>query len=218
MNNTGNIGGSANADSGKSGGAGRRKRNYRHFGPAGTSGDTANTSAQQGNVRTGPVEQRQDSHSVRRDTPNRESVVRGAEAGAKTNPNQQKTAASSGNRSNTRSNKNRRNRSNQNRPQSRIQPDVPVAAVRATDQAEATPVEKPVQQVSKQSQPPRDKPVRAEQQIKQNRKMPGADRSSRWDRRIQAEETYEDIRRDIDRIEKEIWLEIAGLHTIKLDY
>lgn len=39
-----------------------------------------------------------------------------------------------------------------------------------------------------------------------------------WDpSRIQAEETYDDIRRDNERIEKEIWLEIAGIHTLTLD-
>ncbi|MDW7655560.1 MAG: hypothetical protein SCM11_00135 [Bacillota bacterium] len=217
MSNTGNIGNSANADSGKSGGTNRRKRNYRHFGPAGASGDQVNKPAQQANVRTGPVEQRQENQSVHREPVNRETGVRSAEAGAKSNPNQQKTAAS-GNRSNTRSNKNRRNRSSQNRPQSRNQSDATVAAARAPERAETAPVEKTAQHVNRQSQPPREKPVRADQQMRQNRKTAGSDRSSRWDRRIQAEETYEDIRKDIDRIEKEIWLEIAGLHTIKLDY
>ncbi len=218
MSNTDNIGSSTNADSGNSGGSNRRKRNYRHFGPAGASGDHANTPAPHANVRTGPIEQRQENQSVRREPASRETVVRSAEAGAKSNPDQQKTTAASGNQSNTRSNKNRRNRSNQNRPQSRNQPDLPVTAAKAPERAETGPAEKPVQQVIRQSQPPREKPVRADQQIRQNRKTPSNDRSSRWDRRIQAEETYEDIHRDIERIEKEIWLEIAGLHTIKLDY
>ena len=34
---------------------------------------------------------------------------------------------------------------------------------------------------------------------------------------VKAEETIDDIRKDNDRIEKEIWLEIAGIHTVKLD-
>ena len=38
-----------------------------------------------------------------------------------------------------------------------------------------------------------------------------------WGRNIRTEETYEDIKRDNERIEKEIWLEIAGIHTYKLD-
>lgn len=46
----------------------------------------------------------------------------------------------------------------------------------------------------------------------------GQDRLSRWDKRIKTEESYEDIKKDNERLEKEIWLEIAGLHTIKLDY
>ena len=47
--------------------------------------------------------------------------------------------------------------------------------------------------------------------------VPGA-RPARWEKKVRAEETYEDIHRDIERIEKEIWLEIASIHTIKLDF
>lgn len=36
-------------------------------------------------------------------------------------------------------------------------------------------------------------------------------------RNIRTEETYEDIRKENERIEKEIWLEIASIHTYKLD-
>lgn len=43
-------------------------------------------------------------------------------------------------------------------------------------------------------------------------------RTNRWEKRVRQEETAEDIRRDIERIEKEIWLDIAGIHTIKLDF
>ncbi len=38
-----------------------------------------------------------------------------------------------------------------------------------------------------------------------------------WGRNIRAEETHEDVRRENERIEKEIWLEIASIHTFKLD-
>ena len=38
-----------------------------------------------------------------------------------------------------------------------------------------------------------------------------------WGRNIRSEETSEDIRKENERIEKEIWLEIAGIHTMKLD-
>ena len=41
--------------------------------------------------------------------------------------------------------------------------------------------------------------------------------SRNWGRHIKSEETYEDVRRENERIEKEIWLEIAGIHTCKLD-
>ena len=43
-------------------------------------------------------------------------------------------------------------------------------------------------------------------------------RERTWDRnRIKPVETFEDIRRDNERIEKEIWLDIAGIHTLTLD-
>jgi hypothetical protein len=38
-----------------------------------------------------------------------------------------------------------------------------------------------------------------------------------WGRNIRAEETHEDVHRENERIEKEIWLEIASIHTYKLD-
>lgn len=38
-----------------------------------------------------------------------------------------------------------------------------------------------------------------------------------WSRNIRSEETSEEIRKDNERIEKDIWLEIAGIHTMKLD-
>ena len=38
-----------------------------------------------------------------------------------------------------------------------------------------------------------------------------------WNRRRPAEETVEDIRKDNERIEKDIWLEIASIHSVKLD-
>ncbi|MBR6484453.1 MAG: hypothetical protein IKT14_05490, partial [Clostridiales bacterium] len=34
---------------------------------------------------------------------------------------------------------------------------------------------------------------------------------------IHAEETIEDIKRENDRLEKEIWIDIAEIHTIKLE-
>lgn len=38
-----------------------------------------------------------------------------------------------------------------------------------------------------------------------------------WGRHLRSEETSEDIRVENERIEKEIWLEIADIHTMKLD-
>lgn len=41
--------------------------------------------------------------------------------------------------------------------------------------------------------------------------------SRNWGRHIKSEDTYEDVRRENERLEKEIWLEIASIHTFKLD-
>jgi len=38
-----------------------------------------------------------------------------------------------------------------------------------------------------------------------------------WARNIRTEETHEDIHKENERLEKEIWLEIASIHTYKLD-
>lgn len=63
---------------------------------------------------------------------------------------------------------------------------------------------------------PRVETVRKNQKSGQKRQNQQT-RASRVGKTIEPEETYEDIKKDIERIEKEIWLEIAGLHTIKLD-
>ena len=63
--------------------------------------------------------------------------------------------------------------------------------------------------------------INAKTQPKQNRNARTRNhnpKTARWEKKIRAEETYEDIRRDNERIEKEIWLEIASIHTIKLDF
>ena len=48
---------------------------------------------------------------------------------------------------------------------------------------------------------------------------PRNDRPNRkWENRmVKIEETFDDIRKDNERIEKEIWLEIAEIHNAKLD-
>jgi hypothetical protein len=45
------------------------------------------------------------------------------------------------------------------------------------------------------------------------------DRPARnWqDHKVKIEETLEDVRKDNERIEKEIWLEIAEIHNMRLD-
>ena len=38
-----------------------------------------------------------------------------------------------------------------------------------------------------------------------------------WGRPVKIEETFEDVKRENDRLEKEIWLEIAEIRNVKLD-
>lgn len=67
---------------------------------------------------------------------------------------------------------------------------------------------------------------RADQQRTDQQRQDQQSRSSgqknrqpaRWEKKVRTEENVDDIRRDIERIEKEIWLEIASIHTIKLDF
>ena len=42
--------------------------------------------------------------------------------------------------------------------------------------------------------------------------------AQRWEKKIRSEETFDDIHKENERIEKEIWLDIAAVHTIKLDF
>lgn len=83
--------------------------------------------------------------------------------------------------------------------------------------------EKPAQTTEKQIPTVRNE--RTDNQAYANRKnvtnpAPRVDRPREprtWGRNIRTEETHEDIHRENERIEKEIWLEIASIHTYKLD-
>ncbi|MHB1484635.1 MAG: hypothetical protein ACYCYI_08210 [Saccharofermentanales bacterium] len=71
----------------------------------------------------------------------------------------------------------------------------------------------PVQQQHQQQAP--SQPSQATAQIQQQRPN---QQSRKWETRaIKIEETFEDIKKDNERIEKEIWLEIAEIHNAKLD-
>jgi len=69
------------------------------------------------------------------------------------------------------------------------------------------------------------RPEKADNQVntrKQNVQVTAANnerpREARsWGKHIRSEETYEDVRKENERLEKEIWLEIASIHTFKLD-
>jgi len=47
---------------------------------------------------------------------------------------------------------------------------------------------------------------------------PARDSSRNWERRVKPVVTLEDLRKENDRIEKEILLEIAEIHNLKLDF
>ncbi len=54
-------------------------------------------------------------------------------------------------------------------------------------------------------------------QNNRNREFDKQNESKTWSRNLRSEETSEDIRLENERIEKEIALEISGIHTMKLD-
>ena len=215
MSISGNNDGSASGGSDNSGSSSRRKRNYRHFGPSGSAGDAPASGAPSAGQRSGPVEQKREDRKVHRD-----NGTSPPEQPVKTSQNQPKPAAASGTRSASRSGKNRRSHSSQNRQPGQA-PGQDVSAVTASqpvEQPDKKQAEPAAQQTRRQNKPVRERSNRPEQSDRNSRTLPSKDRSARWENKIKTEENYEDVRQDIDRIEKEIWLEIAGLHTIKLDY
>lgn len=54
-------------------------------------------------------------------------------------------------------------------------------------------------------------------QNNRNREIEKQSETKTWSRNLRSEETSEDIRQENERIEKEIALEISGIHTMKLD-
>jgi hypothetical protein len=79
-------------------------------------------------------------------------------------------------------------------------------------------------------QPQRPQQANNSQRPQQNQSFQGAQRNPniqspqnvkpirKWeDHKVKFEETYEDIKKENERIEKEIWLEIAEIHNAKLD-
>ena len=125
----------------------------------------------------------------------------------------------------------RRNNNSNNRPQRPGQPAdtrnaaspvKPVSSVNITREVNRSP-EKPDQVTEKQI--PQVRIEKPENQAFANRKnntnaAPRTDRPREprtFGRNIRTEETHEDIRRENERLEKEIWLEIASIHTYKLD-
>lgn len=198
----------------------RNKRTYRQFGPETSQKSSANQRStspneRSGNERSRPVEQN-------RPPKNNQNT-------AADRTQRQPQAGSQSNRSSSRSRNKRNNRSrsqtpaNQNRPvaASNTQHDRPSGPAgteikhpeNRSNQTVKTHTPNAQQNQAVKNQQPRRK--RSSNRPAQH--ASDSNRSARWEKKILAEETYEDIRRDIDRIEKEIWLEIAGLHTIKLD-
>lgn len=121
-------------------------------------------------------------------------------------------------------------RRNSNRPSRPIEPSDTRTASPAAKPAQANTPQNAYRSAEKSEQiNERQIPVarneKTENQAFGNRKNnsnppPRADRPREprtWGRNIRTEETHEDIHRENERLEKEIWLEIASIHTFKLD-
>lgn len=112
------------------------------------------------------------------------------------------------------------------------------ASVRSSGNAAAPSNAKPRQQQPQQQQQHQNQQQnqqhqpQQQQQQQQQRKLPASNEQrpvynklnrpnrpqNRWDdRKVKIEETFEDVRKDNERIEKEIWLEIAEIHNLRLD-
>ncbi|MDD2393575.1 MAG: hypothetical protein PHN99_04755 [Eubacteriales bacterium] len=124
----------------------------------------------------------------------------------------------SGNR-NSSSNGGYRPKRNNNRRR-KPRPYDPEKAARASSQTPSVPdpVQAPVKpvQTSQQSKSPSTQ-VRANNNTNYRPAKPSRP-TNRWtDKKVRIEETYEDVCKDNERIEKEIWLEIAEIHNLRID-
>lgn len=89
------------------------------------------------------------------------------------------------------------------------------AGVREHIVREIRPDDKQPQNVpqNRNNRPPQNPPI----QNNRNREYEKPVEAKTWSRNLRSEETSEDIRQENERIEKEIWLDISGIHTMKLD-
>lgn len=166
-----------------------KKKKQRHFGPTqpGSTPGASNPAAAQPNPGVS-ANNPNTPNPARANTSNQQGVSAGNNPPRPKNPNQQ-------NNPNQQRNQNAPYSSTQQpRPQSHQPANVQGAGNRNATQA-------PVSQPNVQTQ--------AQRNDRPNRK---------WENRmVKIEETYEDIKKDNERIEKEIWLEIAEIHNAKLD-
>lgn len=73
-------------------------------------------------------------------------------------------------------------------------------------------------QVNNSPRPQQNQPFQGAQRTPNNQGAVNVRPARKWeDHKVKIEETYEDIKRENERIEKEIWLEIAEIHNAKLD-
>ena len=93
------------------------------------------------------------------------------------------------------------------------------APVQRAPQNQQNQQNRPNQQIrqTRDSRDNRDSRAKSAAPAQNSSPAPGHERVARWEKKIKTEETYDDIKRENERLEKEIWLEIAGIHTIKLD-
>lgn len=73
-------------------------------------------------------------------------------------------------------------------------------------------------QANNNQRPQQNQQFQGAQHNPNNQSAQNAKPVRKWeDHKVKFEETYEDIKRENERIEKEIWLEIAEIHNAKLD-
>ncbi|NLK89210.1 MAG: hypothetical protein GX276_03590 [Clostridiaceae bacterium] len=183
----------------------RRRRSTRHFGPPAAADGKTSAPGQKMSDRPQELENK--------DLRSGQSAGSGQRS-RKTTSNQQRQGNPPGRKNSPQSTSERSGQQSRrsNQPQRRQQQSKPQT------QGGRSPAESKIKAASRQqlqSEATAQRPARKAQDRPQGQAQ--KQRVDRWEKQIKAEETLEDIKRENDRIEKEIWLEIAGIHTIKLD-
>jgi hypothetical protein len=242
MNDSGNNPNAGNPGGGPS----HRKRNYRHFGPPAGAAPSSGSSGQQGGNRPprpdnrGNRAENSEATDSRKDQqPRQQQSSRPGQSGQREGglPNRDRNNRGGGqSRSGAGQNQGQatgmatghpaatgpvqRNQPNQRRPgppRDQREPREPREQRERRGQIELREPREPAELRVPHDNHDRQEKIAVNPQTQSSAGSIQQERQNRWDKRIKAEENYEEIKRDNERIEKEIWLEIAGIHTIKLD-